>query len=150
MRQRGRPDERPLYRVVADDIRAAIANGTLQPGQLLPPERALAERYNVSLVAARQGLAVLRGEGLIVTLRGKGSRVRVPPGEVVLECGPHAKIRTRMPTPDEREALGAEEGRVIPEGVPVFEVDRDGEIVLLPGDRYVVETVEGESGSSDR
>lgn len=135
MRQRGRSPGRPLYLQVADDIRAAIRDSTLLPGQLLPPERALAERYDVSLVAVRAGLGVLRAEGLIVTEPGQGSRVRRAPETVVVMIPPGATIRCRMPTPDERETIG------IPEGVPVFEVHRNGEMELLPGDQFTLETI---------
>lgn len=136
MRRRGRSHGRPLYRLVADDIRAAIEAGTLQPGQLLPPEKTLAERFDVSLVAVRAGLSLLRGEGLIVTERGKGSRVREIPETTVVKIPPGARITARMPTADERERLH------LAEGTPILEVDLHGEVRLLPGDRYALETVE--------
>lgn len=143
MRRRGRSHGRPLYRLVADDIRAAIEDDTLRPGQLLPPERALADRYDVSLVAVRAGLSVLRGEGLIVTERGKGSRVREILEPTVVKVPPGARITTRMPTGDERQQLG------LAEGTPILEVELSGEIRLLPGDRYALETVGAEDALPD-
>lgn len=143
MRRRGRSDGRPLYRVVADDIRAAIEDGALRPGQLLPPERALADRYDVSLVAVRAGLSVLRGEGLIVTERGKGSRVREMPEPTVVKIPPGARITTRMPTEDERRRLG------IVEGTPVLVVETETGVELFPGDRHVIETIGPPDVASD-
>jgi DNA-binding GntR family transcriptional regulator len=133
---------RPLYRQMADEIRDAINAGRLRPGQLLPPEPSLAEGYEVGVDVVRAGLAVLRGEGLIVTEHGRGSRVRRLLERVVVNVPPGISIRTRMPTPAEREAIGDAEGRVIPEGVPVLEVEReDGRVELYPGDRVTLRTV---------
>lgn len=134
---------RPLYRQVADELRDAIKAGTLSPGQLLPTEANLAAGFGVSVDAVRKGLGVLRGEGLIVTARGRGSRVREVPEGVVVRIPPGVTIRCRLPTPQERAALGEAEGRVIPEGVAVFEVERDGLVELYPGDRFTLQTVTG-------
>ena len=112
----------------------------LTPGHLLPPERVLAERYDVSLVSVRQGLSVLRSEGLIVTKRGRGSRVLEMPEREVVKILPGATISCRLPTAQERTALSESEGRPIPESVPVFIVERDGEVEVLPGDRFTLET----------
>lgn len=136
----------PLYRQVADELRDAIETGTLRPGQLLPTEANLADGFGVSVDVVRAGLGVLRGEGLIVTERGKGSRVREVPEGIVLRIPPGVTIKCRMPTPQERAALGEAEQRVIPEGVPVFEVERDGRVELFAGDRFTLETVETEAG----
>jgi DNA-binding transcriptional regulator YhcF (GntR family) len=141
MRRLDPSDGRPLYRQAADELRDAISAGTLIPGQLLPTEASLADMFDVSVDAVRKGLSVLRGEGLIVTERGKGSRVRERQETVVVTVGPGAMIRCRMPTPQERAAIGRAEGRLIPEGVPVFEVERDGRVELLPGDRFTLETI---------
>jgi GntR family transcriptional regulator len=63
------------YARVADELRAAIANGRFQPGSRLPSERALAAKFDVSRATIVSALHVLRGEGLIETRRGSGSRV---------------------------------------------------------------------------
>lgn len=144
MRRRGRSHRRPLYRLVADEIRAAIDDGTLQPGQLLPPEKALAERFDVSLVAVRAGLGVLRGEGRIVTERGKGSRVREIPERTVVKVPPGARITARMPTEAERRRLS------LAEGTPVLEVELRGEVRILPGDRHMLETINDVDNVSNR
>lgn len=63
------------YAQVANELRAAIASGRLQPGARLPSERALAEQFGVSRATIVSALHVLRGEALIETRRGAGSRV---------------------------------------------------------------------------
>lgn len=76
----------------------------------------------------REALALLRGEGLVRTVNRRASFVRpeVKLAKVVVS-GP-VGIRTRMPTPEERRELKLDDG------VPVFIVDRGGELEVLPGD----------------
>lgn len=57
---------------VAHQIRQAIFNGLLSLGQKLPPERALAERFQTSRVALREALRSLEKEGMITIKRGSG------------------------------------------------------------------------------
>lgn len=131
------PRGRAQYRRVAADLRDAITSGDLSPGQLLPPEPTLAERYDTSVDVIRKALGVLRGEGLVVTRQGKGSRVREPREVSAVEVPPGARITARMPTLEEREEWG------LPEGVPLLEVARDGRVEVLPADRFAVDTVDG-------
>lgn len=67
------------YAAVADAIRADITTGVLEPGEWLPSESGLMARYQVSRYGAREALKRLAGEGLIVTVDGKGSHVRHRP-----------------------------------------------------------------------
>src|SRR5512135_2379800 len=67
------------YERITADLRRAIATGELKPGDPLPPQPALAERYRVSLPTVQQALGVLEGEGLIDAVQGVGTRVRKPP-----------------------------------------------------------------------
>ncbi len=66
----------PKYRRIAQDLRQEVENGTLRPGQRLPTEPELAERFRVSLPTVRQALGVLRSEGLIESRQGIGSFVK--------------------------------------------------------------------------
>lgn len=63
------------YTHIADELRAAIASGRLQPGARLPSERALAEEFEVSRATIVSAFHLLRGEGLIETRHGAGSWV---------------------------------------------------------------------------
>ncbi|MEU8742725.1 GntR family transcriptional regulator [Streptomyces parvulus] len=64
--------------VIADDLRRQITTGRIGPGDRLPSESALADRYKVSTATLRSALAVLQGEGLVEKIHGKGNFVRRP------------------------------------------------------------------------
>ncbi|MGW0577926.1 GntR family transcriptional regulator [Streptomyces sp. NPDC002920] len=63
---------------IADDLRSQIMTGRIQPGERLPSEAGLADRYKVSTATLRGALAVLQGEGLVEKIHGKGNFVRRP------------------------------------------------------------------------
>jgi DNA-binding GntR family transcriptional regulator len=67
------------YRRIASDLRGEIARGAFRPGDLLPSEAALVERYGVSRGTARQALSDLERAGLVETKHGKGRLVRRRP-----------------------------------------------------------------------
>jgi GntR family transcriptional regulator len=121
--------DRAVYLQVADTVRADIAKGRLKPGDDLPSEGQLGQALGVGREAIRQALGVLRNEGLIVTERGFGSRVRdlVERRPIKLKRGD--TITTRMPSEPERRTLD------IDEGVPLVVLTHtDGEVELLAGD----------------
>ena len=62
----------PLYQQVQLAIAEHIAAGRLAPGQQLPSERQLCERFDISRVTARRALAALVDDGLIEASPGKG------------------------------------------------------------------------------
>ena len=64
------------YRVIASDLRAAIARGDYQPQARLPGENDLMRQYQVARMTARQALAQLINEGLAVARKGSGVYVR--------------------------------------------------------------------------
>lgn len=64
-----------MYTQIADDLRAQISAGTLRPGDDVPTEAELAERWHTSRGPIRNALAALRAEGLIETGRGRPARV---------------------------------------------------------------------------
>ncbi len=72
----------PVYRQVARILREQIQGGQLRAGQALASEAALSQRFGVGRDAVRDALALLRGEGLVVTTRGIGTFVRGPAAEV--------------------------------------------------------------------
>lgn len=71
--------DRPVYKQIADALRADIESGALQPGERLPSESALTSQFKVSQGTIRQALALLRGEGLVVAQHGRGVFVRSRP-----------------------------------------------------------------------
>jgi GntR family transcriptional regulator len=62
------------YVQVADDIERRIAEGEFS--DRLPSERALADEYGCAYTTIRQGMALLRERGAIVTRQGRGTYVR--------------------------------------------------------------------------
>jgi DNA-binding FadR family transcriptional regulator len=75
-----RPSRVP-YLEVAAEIREQIRSGRLAPGDRLKTVRALAAEYSVAQGTVGSALEVLRGEGLIETVHGKGSVVVASPDE---------------------------------------------------------------------
>ncbi|MFB7937759.1 GntR family transcriptional regulator [Streptomyces sp. NPDC056049] len=67
-----------LRDTIAEDLRAQIYAGRLNPGDRLPSEPKLATHYKVSTPTIRQALALLQAEGLIEKTHGKGNFVRTP------------------------------------------------------------------------
>ncbi len=66
----------PKYHRVADALRTEVRTGELPPGQRLPAETTLVERFRVSLPTIRQALSVLRAEGLIESRHGVGTFIK--------------------------------------------------------------------------
>ncbi len=71
-----RTSDRPVYKQVADALRAAVQSGELPEGSPIPSETELMERYGVSRNSARSAVALLRIEGVVLTEHGRGSFVR--------------------------------------------------------------------------
>ncbi len=68
----------PRWRQIANILREAILNGHYPPGGPLPSEFVLAGQFGVSRPTIRQGIAVLRDEGLVTIRRPYGTIVRDP------------------------------------------------------------------------
>jgi DNA-binding FadR family transcriptional regulator len=64
-----------LYRLIVDQIEQAIRDGQLKPGDQLPPERDLAQRFAVSRTAVREAVKALCEKGLVEALPGRGTFV---------------------------------------------------------------------------
>jgi GntR family histidine utilization transcriptional repressor len=68
-------DERPAYEQVKGWIRGHIASGEWKPGDPVPSESALMERFGISRMTANRGLRELAAEGLVTRVQGSGTRV---------------------------------------------------------------------------
>lgn len=66
---------KPGAAAIAADLRREILKGRLQLHDPLPPERRLAETYNVSRGTVREALGRLERENLVETRRGSGTYV---------------------------------------------------------------------------
>jgi len=65
----------PLHHQVLRDLSAALDAGEWKPGDRIPPERELAERYGCSLITVRHALGELVRQGRIDRTRGRGTFV---------------------------------------------------------------------------
>ena len=68
-------DDLPAYEKVKAWIRQHIASGEWKPGDPVPSEAALIERFGVSRMTAHRALRELAAEGLVTRVQGSGTRV---------------------------------------------------------------------------
>ena len=68
-------DRRPIYRQVADEIKALIARGALSEGMALPPVRQVAGDLGVNLNTIAAAYRELQKEGLLKVRHGSGAIV---------------------------------------------------------------------------
>ena len=128
----------PLYRRIADDLRAQIETGQLQPGSQLPPEEKLGELFKASRNTIRDAIKFLINLGLVETRAGQGTFVADPPdplvttlttkepglgggeGAAYLSEAAERHPRSTIPTVELQTALGETAYRLgVPEGTPV-------------------------------
>jgi GntR family phosphonate transport system transcriptional regulator len=121
-----RPSRAPLWRAIADALRADIAAGRRAPGARLPTEADLAARFAVNRHTVRRALAALAEEGLVRSRRGAGAFVAARPTDYRLGRRvrfrenleaqgriPHRKVlglSSRAADAREAAALGLSEG----------------------------------------
>jgi GntR family transcriptional regulator len=74
-----RSDVRPLHAQIRDILHQQIRDGVLVPGDALPTEEELQQRFGVARSVVRQALASLADLGLIHRQRGRGSVVAAAP-----------------------------------------------------------------------
>jgi GntR family transcriptional repressor for pyruvate dehydrogenase complex len=65
-----------LYQKVVKQVQDIIRDGLLRPGDMLPPERELAERLQVSRGSLREAILALESMGLVEPRHGEGTVVR--------------------------------------------------------------------------
>lgn len=77
------PPRRNVAERIARTLRASIVKGRLQPGEALPSERALAEKYDVNRSSVREAMKRLEGWGLVTIRQGGATRV----ADVLIDAG---------------------------------------------------------------
>ena len=69
----------PLYFQLMQNIKRAIDSGELIPGDAIPTEVELMERYGISRATVRQAVLRLVNEGYLRRIKAKGTFVNTPP-----------------------------------------------------------------------
>ena len=65
-----------IYEQIVRQVKFAVANGVLVPGQLLPSVRTLAVKLAINPNTVAKAFQQLQSDGVVVPLRGKGLAVR--------------------------------------------------------------------------
>jgi GntR family transcriptional regulator len=84
MRPIDRNSKLPLYHQLYEILRNKIMRQDWKPGDVIPPESELVDRYQVSRTTVRQVLDLLTNEGLIYRQQGRGTFVAHPTVEQTL------------------------------------------------------------------
>lgn len=64
-----------LFEQIVQQVEESILSGQLRPGDQLPAERELAQRFGVSRTAVREAVKTLREKGLVEAYSGRGTFV---------------------------------------------------------------------------
>lgn len=143
-------DATPAYEQVKAWVREHIASGEWKPGDPVPSESALMERFGVSRMTANRALRELATEGLVTRVQGSGTRVaqlhRISSRLVIRDI--HEEVLERGHVHTTRVVLAAEEKASAPvaeslglrAGGRVFHtvlVHMENGIPILYEDRYV-------------
>lgn len=108
---------------IADDIRASIANGTYQPGDVLPDQPSMMRTYEASSVTVSAAMKMLRDEGLVWRVANRGLVVQdVRPMHITLSAA----------TPPDNGPRG-------PWETACHQVGRDGTMRLISSSRVPAE-----------
>lgn len=73
-----------VFEGIAQQLQRLIVDGTLKPGDRLPPERELAERFAVGRSSVRDAIRTLELVGLVVPRQGEGTVVADVSAEAVV------------------------------------------------------------------
>jgi GntR family transcriptional regulator, sialic acid-inducible nan operon repressor len=97
-------ERRKLFEHVAAHLEEQIVSGKLKPGDQLPPERDLQERFGVGRPAIREALITLQRAGLVETGNGARARVSAPSASTIFN-GVTPAIRQMLADDDGQRAF---------------------------------------------
>jgi GntR family transcriptional regulator, transcriptional repressor for pyruvate dehydrogenase complex len=84
-----------VYEKVALQLQRLICDGSLKPGEKLPPERELADMFHVSRGSLRDAVRALEVTGFVEARHGEGTVVRTPSADSLLQPLTAALLRRR-------------------------------------------------------
>lgn len=64
---------KPKYYMLMEELKSAILSGLIKPGEKLPSENDLSEKYAISRHTVRKALSILTNEGYIMAEHGRGT-----------------------------------------------------------------------------
>jgi DNA-binding transcriptional MocR family regulator len=67
---------RPIYLALVDALETAVREGELQPGDQLPPQRAVADQLGIDFTTVTRAYGAARARGLVEGAVGRGTFVR--------------------------------------------------------------------------
>jgi GntR family transcriptional regulator len=105
----------PLYHQIFLVLQSQIHNGDYAPGEYLPSERELSDRFGVSRITTMRAMNELAASGMVVREQGRGTRVRFV-GAGVVTRGPALASELAM-----RTVANGQEAK--PPGIVVYEFD---------------------------
>jgi GntR family transcriptional regulator, histidine utilization repressor len=143
-------DERPAYEQVKGWVRQHISSGEWKPGDAVPSEAALMERFAVSRMTANRALRELATEGLVTRVQGSGTRVaelhRISSQLVIRDIHEEVAARGHVPgtrvlkVAQEKAGTALAESLGVRKGAPVFHtvlVHLENGVPIQYEDRYV-------------
>jgi DNA-binding GntR family transcriptional regulator len=65
----------PVWRQLAAILRARILAGQYPPGRVIPSEKQMEGEFGIARGTARKAVALLRSDGLVITVAGRGTYV---------------------------------------------------------------------------
>ncbi len=121
----------PLYRRIYEVLKKEISSGQFRPGELLPTEPQLQERFGVSRSPLRQALALLAQEGYVRAIQGYGTEVLNP------ELWRSDAQRRYRQQSSMTQLLSTETERVETRSVSIDQIEADqqlaGQLLVSPG-----------------
>ncbi|MFF9019956.1 aminotransferase class I/II-fold pyridoxal phosphate-dependent enzyme [Streptomyces eurythermus] len=100
---------------IAASVERAVGSGGLEPGQLLPPLRELADRLGVNPNTVAAAYRILRERGVIETAGRRGSRVRSKPATTGRE-----ELRVEVPPGGRDLSTGNPDPALLPRLAPAL------------------------------
>ncbi len=123
------------YERIADDLRRRIQANEYRPGDQLPTRDQLGMRYRTSPGPVDEALALLRAEGLVETLHGKGTFVRAARRKVQRTPDRYQWEKDRVSlSEDARRKTGAVEKDT---GLEFDHLDFHAEYKIEPADGHI-------------